>query len=202
MPCPNGHDTQPGDSHCGHCGTALAVTEDQQSQEPGPTSTSDASYHKRLAILGVLIAAVCIGIIVVSTRGGGSETSDRDSTSTAWAENEATQFGCEITPMPDLGKDITQVDPTCTEGGVLTQYCPDVPPDLLKVPAYDTRQGPGTLTNVYVVGDTTYDGGDALVTHYIPSTANPTNDGTRITCPSGEQTYFTRDEWQAFTRAG
>jgi hypothetical protein len=109
-----------------------------------------------------------------------------------------TRFGCQVTARPDLGEGITQVDPTCTEGGVIIEVCSDVPADLLKVPAYDTRQGRGTITNLYVVGDANYDGGDAVVTHYIPSSQHPTNDGTRITCPSGAERNFTADEWQAF----
>lgn len=198
--CPNGHETQRGDAHCGYCGTDLPTAEHPPPQKPAPTATSDASYYKRLAILGTVLAAVSIGIIVVSTRGASNDAGEGNFASTGPADNGVTQFGCEITPRPDLGKGITQVDPTCTEGSVLIEFCSDVPADLLRVPAYDTRQGPGTLTNVYVVGNPTHDGGYALVTHYIPSSAYPTNDGTRITCPSGAQQHFTPSEWRAFSK--
>ncbi len=197
--CPNGHENQPGDSHCGYCGTELPTAENLPPQEPAPTATSDASYYKRLAILGTLLAAVSIGIIVVSTRGGSSDAGEGNSASTGAAENEVTRFGCEISPDPTM-EGVTFVDPTCTEGGVLTEYCDDVPADLLKVPAYDERQGPDTFTRIYAVGDASQDRGDALVTHYIPSTADPTNDGTKITCPDGATRYFTADQWQRFLR--
>lgn len=82
--CPNGHDVLDGDEFCGECGSALPTADDQPAPDPAPAVTSDASYYKRLVIFGVLLAAVCIGIIVVSTRGG-----DGDSNENAFAPTRA-----------------------------------------------------------------------------------------------------------------
>ena len=179
---------------------SVASPEDTSSERAQP---GVIHAHRRGFAIGAAVLLLAIGVVGLfslrSTGSSGDGYASEDDYANADPDpaDSVTQFGCPITPIEGFDG-ATQVDPTCTEGGVILEACPDVSGEMLKVPAYDTRQAGNSITNAYAVGDASFDGGEALVTHFLPSSGSSASGFTRITCPSGRYTDYTTAEWDQF----
>ena len=70
--CPKGHEVSDGLAFCPTCETDRATGAEEPSEGDGPASTSDATYYKRLVVLGVILL-VGAGVFIWASERSGPE---------------------------------------------------------------------------------------------------------------------------------
>lgn len=195
--CSNGHEVETGQRFCPHCGVALrdegtrgpAVQGMSQYRPTGHEAVADETGRRRLRriaySLGLLIAIPLLAFGVSVLVGKDSPAPEQQ------AASETTRYGCQIESLGLEGEleSVTRVDTTCTEGGVIVEYC-NIDGDSIYVPPL-LSEGSDFVQRTY---ETDY----GQATFALQTTA-PFS--VRLDCPGGTSHQFTSEQWGSFIEA-
>ena len=135
--------------------------------------------------LGLLVATLLLAVGVSALVGNDDPAPEPQ------AGLETTRYGCQIEPQGLQGdlESVTIVDPTCTEGGVIVEYC-NIDEDSIYVPPLFS-EGSDFIQRTY---ETDY----GQATFRIQMTAPFSK---HLDCPGGDTHEFTSEQWDSFTEA-